>query len=94
MNKITVVNIVRGSGGVPRSFVQDCLSSKRVFTRKKSTENWLIFRADVFTKVFSEVYGCEGFSIMKVEFKVVLVCWFLILSIFIFDQGEHNEKTV
>ena len=44
--------------------------------------------------MFSEVYGCEGFSIMKVEFKVVLVCWFLILSIFIFDRGEHNEKTV
>ena len=44
--------------------------------------------------VFSEVYRCEGFRIMKVEFKVVLVCWFLILSIFIFDQGEHNEKTV
>ena len=31
---------------------------------------------------------------MKVEFKVVLVCWFLILSIFTFDQGKHNEKTV
>ena len=52
VNWITVVNIVKGSGGVPTSFVQDCLSSNRAINKNKFNRKWLFFRADVFRKVF------------------------------------------
>ena len=70
VNWITVVNIVKGSGGVPTSFVQDCLSSTRAIYENKFTRKWLIFRARVIQKTFSEAYRSEDFILIKVEFKL------------------------
>ena len=56
-----VANIEKGSGGAPTSFVQDCLSSKRVIFEEKIDRNLLMFRTDAFRKVFSEAYRFWGF---------------------------------
>ena len=70
VNMITLINIERGSGGVPTSFVQDCLSSTRAIYENKFNRKWLIFRARVIQKTFSEAYSSEDFILIKVEFKL------------------------
>ena len=53
-----VANIDKGSGGVPTSFVQDCLSYKSVIYEQKIEKKLLMFRTDAF---ISEAYRFWGF---------------------------------
>ena len=88
---ITLNNIERGSGGVPTSFVQDCLSSTRAIYENKFNRKWLIFRARVIQKTFSEAYRSEDFILIKVEFKlfqcvVLLICLYFIVGAIIMNR--------
>ena len=65
-----VANIEKGSGGVPTSFVQDCLSSKRVIFEQNIDRNLHMFRTDAFRKVFSEAYRFLTILELKVDFQL------------------------